>query len=80
MWVYQEAQLTPAEFEEYIKVVTAQNAVNGVDISDNQLITMDAIADLYAEQMKSDNNQLIIMEAIADLYGVIESMQQGGVK
>lgn len=60
-WVYEEACLKPSEFNAYIEYVSAQNAVNGVDDSgniltllsgqdnsnNNQMIVMEAIADLY---------------------------------
>lgn len=60
-WVYQEALLTYEEFEEYSKLIASANAIKGVNDSENiselvagqangdnnQLIIMEAIADLY---------------------------------
>lgn len=57
-WTYQEAKMTHEEFSEYSKMLTAQNAMsNASDIpkiisgqengDNNQLIIMEAIADLY---------------------------------
>lgn len=60
-WVYQEARMTIEEFKEYSSFVEAKNALNGVNDSsniqqlisgqkngdDNQVIIMEAIADLY---------------------------------
>lgn len=60
-WTYQEAKLTPEEFAEYSNILLATNAIKGVNDSknieglmigqengdNNQLIIMEAIADLY---------------------------------
>ena len=60
-WTYREARLTPEAFNVYVNLVTTRNAINGVNDSgnisqlmigqengdNNQLILMDAIADLY---------------------------------
>jgi hypothetical protein len=60
-WTYQEAKLTHEEFAEYSKYVAASNAIKGTNDSENikglvvgqengdnnQLIIMEAIADLY---------------------------------
>lgn len=43
-WVYQEATMTPEEFNKYSSEFMAINAVNS---NNNQLILMEAIADLY---------------------------------
>lgn len=60
-WTYQEAKMSPDEFNEYIKVLSATNAMN--------------IDNIMVGQENGDNNQLIIMEAIADLYDMIAGMQ-----
>lgn len=44
IWTYEESCLTPEEFNEYISQVKAANVLNG---DTNQLIIMEAIADLY---------------------------------
>ena len=60
-WTYQEAKMSHEEFAEYSKYIAAKNAIAGVDDSkniaglvagqengdNNQLIIMEAIADLY---------------------------------
>lgn len=60
-YTYQEAKLTHSEFAEYSSQIASLNAVkgindseniskivqNGVDNEDNQLILMEAMADLY---------------------------------
>lgn len=60
-WTYREARLTSTEFNAYANIVMTRNAINGVSIPDhisqlivgqengdnNQLILMEAIADLY---------------------------------
>lgn len=60
-WTYEEAKLSLEEFNEYAKYVSVQSALSGANDSnnilriidgqatgdDNQLIIMEAIADLY---------------------------------
>lgn len=65
-WTYQEAELTPQEFNNYATFLMAENAIKGKDDSAN-------IVQLMAGQEIGDGNQLIIMEAIADLYDAITS-------
>lgn len=51
LWTYQEAKLSPSEFNEYSKVLMVNNMtqlISGQENGDNnQLIIMEAIADLY---------------------------------
>lgn len=61
MWTYQEAKMSHEEFNEYSSFLAKRNAIKGVDDSkninglvvgqenadNNQLIIMEAIADLY---------------------------------
>ena len=61
LWVYKEAKLTHEEFNEYSKVLAASNAISNEEVpnsisqlisgqangDNNQLIIMEAIADLY---------------------------------
>ena len=63
-WTYQEAKMSHEEFERYSNFIVKQNAINGVNDSQN-------INNLVDGQANSDNNQLIIMEAFADLYDMI---------
>ena len=66
-YTYQEAALTPQEFNEYTSILMAENAIKGTNDSDNIISLMDG-------QAAGDNNQLIIMEAIADLDDAIAMM------
>jgi len=63
-YTYQEAALTPEEFNSYSNLLMTNHAIKGKDDSDNIIQIMDG-------QLISDNNQLIVMEAIADLYDAI---------
>lgn len=63
-YTYQEAALNPDEFNEYTRLIMAENAIKGTNDSQN-------IVQLVAGQEAGDMNQLIIMEAIADLYEMI---------
>ena len=66
-YTYQEAALTPEEFNSYSNLLMANHAIKGKDDSDN-------IVQIMAGQLVGDDNQLIIMEAIADLYDAIAMM------
>lgn len=66
-WVYEEACLTPADFNAYVEEVSAQNAIAGINDSSN-------IIQLLNGQGLADENQMIVMEAIADLYDVVASL------
>lgn len=73
-WTYKEAALTQKEFNDYISIIMAENAIKGTNDSDN-------IMKIIVGQENGDSNQLIIMEAIADLYDTIVMMSkslQGG--
>lgn len=70
-WTYQEAELTPQEFNNYSALLTAEYAIKGKNDSAS-------IAQLMLGQKKGDDNQLIIMEAIADLYDAIAALTEGG--
>ena len=65
-YVYQEAKMSHAEFNEYSSFVAAKNAIDGMNNSSN-------IEQLLTGQTNSDSNQLTLMEAIADLYDIILS-------
>lgn len=66
-YTYQEAALTPEEFNSYSSLLMANHAIKGKDDSEN-------IVQIMAGQTIGDDNQLIIMEAIADLYDAIAMM------
>lgn len=66
-WVYQEAKLTPEEFDKYSNEIVVKNAVDNGNNSEN-------IAKIIDGQEVSDNYQLAIMEAIADLYDAIATI------
>lgn len=65
-WTYQEAVLTPQEFNEYANQLMLENAVKGRDDPDN-------IVSLMAGQEVMDSNQLAVMEALADLYEMLST-------
>lgn len=67
IWTYQEAKLTPAEFNEYSSRIMAENAIKGTDDSEH-------ITQIMAGQETGDANQLAIMEAIADLYEAVATI------
>ena len=46
-WTYEEAAVPVAEFDTYAAGLAAENAVKGTNSTDNQMILMEAIADLY---------------------------------
>ena len=66
-WAYQEAQITTQEFNEYVNMLMAQNAIKGQNDSEN-------IVSLMVGQENNDSNQLAVMEAIADLYEMLLPM------
>lgn len=66
-WTYQEAELTPQEFNNYASLLMAEYTIKGKDDSAN-------IVQLMAGQEAGDGNQLIIMEAIADLYDAVAAL------
>lgn len=66
-WAYQEVVLSLGEFNEYISLLMAENAINGEKDSNN-------IANMMISQKNNDNNHLAIMEAIADLYEMLLSI------
>lgn len=73
VWIYQEASMSLDEFNKYASLVSAVNALKGVNDSSNILRIIDG-------QAAGDDNQLIIMEAIADLYDAIAMLQMGGTE
>ena len=46
VWTYQQAKMSPDEFVTYASLLSSKDIVNGITVN-NQLIIMDAIADLY---------------------------------
>lgn len=66
-WTYQEAKITPEEFNKYAADQAAMNAIKGANDSEN-------ISLIIENGVNSSDNQLIIMEAMADLYDLIFSM------
>lgn len=45
-WTYQEAKMTPEEFTAYASLLNSKDIVDNVNLN-NQMIIMEAIADLY---------------------------------
>lgn len=67
-WIYDEAKMTIPEFNEYVSLISAQNAINGVNDSSN-------ITSILSGQQVNDFNQLAIMEAIVELFEMLTTMQ-----
>lgn len=67
-WTYDETKMTVSEFNEYISLLSAQNAINGVNDSSN-------ITSILSGQQVNDFNQLAIMEAIVELFEMLTTMQ-----
>lgn len=63
-WSYQEAALTQEEFNAYVNLIAAKNAINSVSVPEN-------VYQLAIGQEIADSNQLAVMEAIAELYETI---------
>ena len=66
-WAYEEAKLTPEEFNAYTSFMISKNAIAGANDSGN-------ILQLVNGQAAGDNKQLIIMNAIVDLYDAIADL------
>ena len=64
MYVYDECAMSLEEFNEYSRMVMAQNALKGTNDSAN-------INKLVDGQEMNDMYQLTLMEAIADLYEIL---------
>lgn len=64
MYVYDECAMSLEEFNEYSRMVMAQNALKGTNDSAN-------INKLVDGQEMNDVYQLTLMEAIADLYEIL---------
>ena len=56
-WTYREAKMTPDEFTVYASLLSSKEVVNNVYV-DNQLIIMEAIADLYDKISKIQGGTL----------------------
>lgn len=68
-WKYLEREMSRAEYESMLSP--------GIEaLREENLITMQAQAEIYERLMAQEENQLTIMAAIADLY---ESTNNGGV-
>lgn len=67
-YVYDEAKMSIPEFNEYVSLVSSQNAINGVNDSSN-------ITSILSGQQVNDFNQLAIMEAIVELFEMLTTMQ-----
>lgn len=64
MYVYDECAMSLEEFNEYSRMVMAENALKGTNDSAN-------INKLVDGQEMNDMYQLTLMEAIADLYEIL---------
>lgn len=66
-YVYQEAKLTPEEFNIYATQIASINAIKGINDSEN-------ISKIVQNGVYNEDNQLVLMEAMADLYDLIAMM------
>lgn len=66
-YVYQEAKLTPEEFNIYATQIASINAIKGINDSEN-------ISTIVQNGVNNEDNQLILMEAMADLYDLLANL------
>lgn len=71
LWSYDEAKLTPAEYEQYKSEAAAELIAK---VGEDNLSLMDALATVYEQQITTEENQLTIMSAMADLYDAISEI------
>lgn len=67
-YVCEEAKMSIPEFNEYVSLISSQNAINGVNDSTN-------ISSILSSQQVNDFNQLAIMEAIVELFEMLTTIQ-----
>lgn len=70
VWSYDEAILTPAEYERFKEDASAELLAKS---STDNLSIMDAIATTYEQSFSNNEQGLDIMTAIADVYEAISS-------
>lgn len=71
LWSYDEAKLTPAEYEQYKSEAAAELSAK---VEEDNISMMDAIATLYEQQMLQEEENLTLMSAMADLYDAISEI------
>lgn len=68
VWVYEYADMTLAQYEEYAAEVAQLDTPLARQMQDNATAQLEAVAALYEEVMKTADNQWAIMEGIAEIY------------
>ena len=68
VWVYEYADMTLAQYEEYAAEVAQLDTPLARQMQDNATAQLEAVAALYEEVMKTADNQRAIMEGIAEIY------------
>lgn len=71
-WSYEEAQLTREEYKEYQLEQADMEKLGYKAQEENQEVLMEAVADMFTQQLDLQENQMIIMDALADIYSKIE--------
>lgn len=59
-------------YDEYVEAFATLATPAQHETTHNQLDTMDAMADLYSDQMSMQEDINVTMEAIADIYSILE--------
>ena len=66
-WSYEEAQLTREEYKEYQLEQADMEKLGYKAQEENQEVLMEAVADMFTQQLDLQVNQMIIMDALADI-------------
>lgn len=68
VWVYEYANMTLAQFEEYKKQLAELDTPFAQLITENNTVLLEATTALYEQQIMAEENQLAILEGLAALY------------
>lgn len=68
VWAYEYADMTPGQYSRYKEELAQLDTPFAQMIRENSMNELEAIADLYEQQIAAQENQQAIMEGIADLY------------
>lgn len=68
VWAYEYADMTPAQYSRYKEELAQLDTPFAQMIRENSMNELEAIADLYEQQIMAQENQQAIMEGIADIY------------
>ena len=70
-WSYEEAELNLSEYAQYKEELESMNTAGYKAQEENQEVLMEALADVFSQQLELQENQMIIMDALADIYAKI---------